>query len=230
MSPKVSSDAPGADAATGTEARGARPRLAEVAAEGIYIAVAATRLSLKNRILMDTIAGGEGYDVDRFIPDARAALLALADEADEAAARVKREGREAWRRFTDPDGTHDYGSKDMRNLRRRRRQSKRVAKELRERAADDEALRQIVVAARDAAWGELAANIDRTLRVEAARPDLEDDYAMMREARMQSLRLVDLAALSSQQRMRAKLRAAEDRTAPASPQGEAPEGQDPPSG
>ncbi|PZU37001.1 MAG: asparagine synthase [Microbacterium sp.] len=187
-------------------------------AEGLYIAVATTRLSLKNRILMDTIAGGEGYDVDRFLPDARAALLSLADEADEAADRVRREARDAWRRFADPDGTHDYGSRDVRNLRRRRRQSRKVAKELRARADDEDALRQIVVAARDAAWQELAANIDRTLRVEAARPDLEPDYARMREARMQSLRLVDLAALSSQQRQRAKVRG--DQRAPDDAPGE----------
>jgi hypothetical protein len=210
VSPKASSDAPEAvDSASGAAARAKRPKVADVVAEGLYIAVATTRLSLKNRILMDTIAGGEGYDVDRFLPDARAALLSLADEADEAADRVRREARDAWRRFTDPDGTHDYGSRDVRNLRRRRRQSRKVAKELRARADDEDALRQIVVAARDAAWQELAANIDRTLRVEAARPDLEPDYARMRDARMQSLRLVDLAALSSQQRQRAKSRGAQ---------------------
>jgi hypothetical protein len=210
VSPKASSDAPEAvDSASGAVARAKRPKVADVVAEGLYIAVATTRLSLKNRILMDTIAGGEGYDVDRFLPDARAALLSLADEADEAADRVRREARDAWRRFADPDGTHDYGSRDVRNLRRRRRQSRKVAKELRARADDEDALRQIVVAARDAAWQELAANIDRTLRVEAARPDLEPDYAKMREARMQSLRLVDLAALSSQQRQRAKSRGAQ---------------------
>jgi hypothetical protein len=210
VSPKASSDAPEAvDSASGAVARAKRPKVADVAAEGLYIAVATTRLSLKNRILMDTIAGGEGYDVDRFLPDARAALLSLADEADEAADRVRREARDAWRRFADPDGTHDYGSRDVRNLRRRRRQSRKVAKELRARADDEDALRQIVVAARDAAWQELAANIDRTLRVEAARPDLEPDYAKMRDARMQSLRLVDLAALSSQQRQRAKSRGAQ---------------------
>ncbi|WP_292814770.1 asparagine synthase [Microbacterium sp. HA-8] len=219
MSPKASSDAPEAvDSASGAAARAKRPKVADVVAEGLYIAVATTRLSLKNRILMDTIAGGEGYDVDRFLPDARAALLSLADEADEAADRVRREARDAWRRFADPDGTHDYGSRDVRNLRRRRRQSRKVAKELRARADDEDALRQIVVAARDAAWQELAANIDRTLRVEAARPDLEPDYARMREARMQSLRLVDLAALSSQQRQRAKVRG--DQRAPDDAPGE----------
>lgn len=180
----------------------ARPKLAEIVSEGLYIASAAIRLSLKNRILMDTIGGGAGYDVDKFIPDARAALLALADEADAASERIKQERKDAWRRFSDPDSTHDYGSRDVRNLRRRRRQSQRVAKELRARAEDDVELRRLVEAARDAAWVELAENIDRSLRVEAARPDLEPDYATMRAARMQALRLVDLSKLSSVQRQR----------------------------
>jgi hypothetical protein len=186
----------------------ARPKLAEIVSEGLYIASAAIRLSLKNRILMDTIGGGAGYDVDKFIPDARAALITLADEADAAAERIKKERKDAWRRFSDPDSTHDYGSRDVRNLRRRRRQSQRVAKELRARAEDDQELRRLVEAARDAAWSELAENIDRSLRVEAARPDLEPDYATMRDARMQALRLVDLSKLSSVQRQRRATEAA----------------------
>ena len=201
MGPKAS-PAKKSDDSVVVAAPPARPKLAEIVSEGLYIASAAIRLSLKNRILMDTIGGGAGYDVDKFIPDARAALLALADEADAAAERIRKERKDAWRRFSDPDSTHDYGSRDVRNLRRRRRQSQRVAKELRARAEDDQGLRRLVEAARDAAWGELAENIDRSLRVEAARPDLEPDYATMREARMQALRLVDLSKLSSVQRQR----------------------------
>lgn len=201
MGPKASPAKKSDDLAV-VETTPARAKLADIVSEGLYIASAAIRLSLKNRILMDTIGGGAGYDVDKFIPDARAALLALADEADAAAERIKRERKDAWRRFSDPDGTHDYSSRDVGNLRRRRRQSQRVAKELRARAEDEQELRRLVEAARDAAWGELAENIDRSLRVEAARPDLEPDYATMREARMQALRLVDLSKLSSVQRRR----------------------------
>jgi len=68
--------------------------------------------------------------------------------------------------------------------------------------AIEDRYRGIVEAARDAAWSELAENIDRSLRVEAARPDLEPGYEKMREARMQALRLVDLSKLSSVQRQR----------------------------
>jgi len=177
-----------------------RVRTRDVVAEGLYIASAATRLTLKNRILVDILAQGEDFDSDRFLPEARAALLMLADEAQADAERTDADRKRARRRHSDSDGTHDYRSRDVRNLRRRARQSQHVAQQLRERAADDDELRRLVADARDAAWAEVAGNIDRTLRIEAARPDLEPDYDRMREARMQALRLVDLPKLRARRR------------------------------
>lgn len=177
-----------------------RVRTRDVVAEGLYIASAATRLTLKNRILVDILAEGEDFDSERFLPEARAALLMLADEAEADAERTEAERKRARRRHSDSDGTHDYRSRDVRNLRRRERQSRHVAERLRERAEDEEELRKLVADARDAAWAEVAKNIDRTLRIEAARPDLEPDYERMREARMQALRLVDLPKLRAHRR------------------------------
>ncbi len=188
-----------------------RVRTRDVVAEGLYIASAATRLSLKNTILVHILAEGEDFDPDRYLPEAKAALETLAAEAEDDAARTERERRTARGRHTDSDGTHDYRSRDVRNLRRRQKQSLHVAQELRRRAADEEELRKLVLDARDAAWAEVAGNIDRTLRIEAARPDLEPDYDRMRTARMQALRLVDLPKLrahrrsvAAQQRQRAE--------------------------
>jgi len=177
-----------------------RPKLADIVAEGLYIAAAATRLVLKNRILVDILSAGEGFDADRFVPDAKDTLLTLAAEADADAERADRERKLARRRFSDSGGTHDYRSRDVRNLRRRRKQSERIARELRARADDEAELRTLVEAAREAAWSEVARNIDSTLRIEAARPDLEPGYAQMRSARMQSLRLVDLPRLAAHRR------------------------------
>lgn len=179
-------------------------KLADVVAEGLYVASAATRLALKNQILIDTIAGGEDFDVDRFMPQARATLLTLADEAEQDAARVDSERRRASRRFSDSQGTHDYRRRDARNLRQREKQSERVAKELRERAEDPAELHKLVEDAREAAWAEVERNLDSTLRIEAARPDLEPDYDKLREARMQSLRLVDLPRLAAHRRRNAQ--------------------------
>lgn len=187
-------------------ARGHRESQSDIVSEGLYIAAAVTRLSLKNSILVHILAEGQDYDAERFIPDAREALLALADEADADAERTDLERRQASRKYTDSDGTHDYRRRDVRNLKRRRDQSRAVAAELRARAADDVALLHLVDTARSAAWDEVASNIDRTLRIESARPDLDPDYASLRRARMQSLRLVDLPRLRAHRRSAAKRR------------------------
>ncbi|MGB3375967.1 MAG: asparagine synthase, partial [Microbacterium sp.] len=55
-----------------------------------------------------------------------------------------------------------------------------------------------------AAWADVRGNLDRRLRVEGMRPDQDPDYERMRDARMQALKLVDLQALSSEQRARRK--------------------------
>ena len=107
-------------------------------------------------------------------------------------------------RHSDPHGTHDYRDRDVRNLKRRAKQSAAVAERLREMAEDPETLRFLVEAARAAAWGDVAANLQRRLNVEAMRPDEDPDYGTMREARMQALRLVDLQGLASDQRARRK--------------------------
>lgn len=177
-----------------------RVRTRDVVAEGLYIASAATRLSLKNTILVHILADGEDFDPDRYVPEAREALEALAVEAEADAARTERERKRARMRHSDSDGTHDYRARDVRNLRRRAKQSLHVASELRRRAADDEELHKLISDARDAAWSEVAKNIDRTLRIEASRPDLEPDYDRMRSARMQALRLVDLPKLRAHRR------------------------------
>lgn len=177
-----------------------RTRTRDVVAEGLYIASAATRLILKNAILVHILAEGEDFDSDRYLAEARAALEALAVEAEADAARTERERKRARTRHSDSDGTHDYRSRDVRNLRRRAKQSLHVAKELRLRADDEDELRKLVADARAAAWAEVSNNIDRTLRIEASRPDLEPDYERMRTARMQALRLVDLPKLRAHKR------------------------------
>lgn len=177
-----------------------RVRTRDVVAEGLYIASAATRLSLKNAILMHILADGEDFDPERYLPEARATLETLATEAEDEAHRAEHERRIARKRHSISDGTHDYRSRDVRNLRRREKQALHVATELRARAADDAQLHQLISDARDAAWDEVAGNIERTLRIEASRPDLEPDYARMRSARMQALRLVDLPKLRAHRR------------------------------
>lgn len=179
-------------------------KTSDAVAEGVSIASAAARLTVRNHILVETIAHDESFDVDQLAPFARETLVALAEEQEEAAALAKKQRKRAWGKFTDSDGTHDYRDRDMRNLRKREQQYRRVAKELRVRADDPEAVRDLVEQARDAAWGDVEANLQRRLRVEGMRADVDPDYDMMRGARMQALRLVDLPKLSAHRRKLAK--------------------------
>ncbi|NLP83155.1 asparagine synthase [Microbacterium sp. CFH 90308] len=175
-------------------------KTADAIAEGVSIASAAARLALRNRILVETIANDEPFDLTRFAPYAGEILISLADEQDQAAELARRQRKKAWGKFTDPDGTHDYRDRDTRNLRKRHRQYVGVAKELRRMAEDPHVVRVLVEQSRDAAWGDVEANLQRRLTVEGMRPDLDPDYERMRAARMQSIRVVDLPRLSAHRR------------------------------
>ncbi|GAB3602946.1 asparagine synthase [Microbacterium aureliae] len=175
-------------------------KTAEAVAEGVAIATAAARLAVRNRILVETIAHDSPFDAEAFATLARETLIALADEQDAAAELARRQRKKAWGKFSDPDGTHDYRDRDMGNLRRRHRQYRGVAKELRHQADDPVAVRALIEASRESAWGDVEANLQRRLKVEGMRPDLDPDYERMRAARMQSLRLVDLPRLAAHRR------------------------------
>ncbi len=186
-------------------------RTKEAIAEGLSIAIAAARLEVRNRILVETIARGGQFDGDVFADFARTTLSALADEQDQAAERVTHQRKRAWGRFSDSSGTHDYRDRDTRNLRRRAKQSRGVAKELRLLADDPERVKELVADARIAAWGDVEANLSQRLDVEGMTADADPEYAQMRKARMDALRMVDLARLASQAKRRAKEKAAAER-------------------
>ncbi|GAA5026261.1 asparagine synthase [Microbacterium fluvii] len=175
-------------------------RTSDAIAEGVSIASAAARLTVRNHILVETIAHDEPFDAERFAPFAVETLLALADEQDAAADLAQRQRKRAWGKHSDPHGTHDYRDRDLSNLRRRRRQYLGVAKALRAQAEDPAAVRALVDDSRDAAWGDVEKNLQRRLRAEAARPDLDEDYERMRSARLQALVMVDLPRLAAHRR------------------------------
>lgn len=175
-------------------------RTADAISEGLSIAAAAARLAVRNRILVETVSDGEAFDVAHFVPVARDVLIALAEEQEEAAELAHRQRRKAWGRHSDPDGTHDYRDRDTGNLRKRYKQYVGVAKQLRAQAADEAALRELVEQSRDAAWHDVEANLLRRLRMESEHPERDADYASMREARIQSLQMIDLPRLAAHRR------------------------------
>jgi hypothetical protein len=173
----------------------------DAVAEGLSIASSAARLTVRNHILVETIARGGPFVPQQVRDFARSTLEGLAAEQSAAAELAKRQRKRAWGKFSDPDGTHDYRDRDTRNLRKRQRQYTRVAEELRALAADDAAVDALVEQARDAAWGDVEANLQRRLKVEGMTAESYPDYAQMRGARMQALRLVDLPRLAAHQRL-----------------------------
>lgn len=177
-------------------------KTSDAIAEGVSIATSAARLVVRNHILVEAISRGASYDLDRLSEFTRQALQGLAAEQEAAADLARQQRKKAWGKHSDPDGTHDYRDRDTRNLRKRRRQYMGVAKALREQAEDPDAVRELVEKSRDAAWGDVEANLQRRLTVEGMRPDLDPDYDRMRKARMQSLRLVDIPRLAAHQRHR----------------------------
>ncbi|WP_058627553.1 hypothetical protein [Microbacterium testaceum] len=189
-------------------------RTKDAIAEGLSIATAAARLTVRNRILVETIARGGQFDSEVFADFARKTLRALADEQDQAAERVTHQRKRAWGRFSDSSGTHDYRDRDTRNLRRRANQSRGVAKELRALADDPARVEALVAAARMAAWGDVESNLRQRLDVEGMTADADPDYATMRRARMDALRMVDLARLASQAKRKAKEKAAAESESP----------------
>ena len=94
-------------------------KTSDAVAEGVSIASAAARLTVRNHILVSTIANDESFDVAQLAPFAQETLVALAEEQEEAAALARTQRKRAWGKFTDSDGTHDYRDRDMRNLRKR---------------------------------------------------------------------------------------------------------------
>lgn len=188
-------------------------RTADTIAEGVAIATAAAKLTVRNQILVGTIARGGTFEIDHYVDVARTALLAMAKESDEAADNLAKLRKRAKGRHSDPHGTHDYRDRDVRNLRRRAKHSTGVAERLRKMTEDPEALRALVEEARSAAWADVRGNLDRRLRVEGMRPDQDPDYDRMRDARMQALKLVDLQSLSSEQRARRKREKAAEKLA-----------------
>lgn len=175
-------------------------KTSDAVAEGVAIASSAARLSVRNHILVETISRGGPFVPEQVAAHAREILEGLAAEQDAAAALMKRQRKKAWGRFSDPDGTHDYRDRDTRNLRKRQRQYTGVAAELRAMAADPVRVATLVEDARDAAWGDVEGNLQRRLRAEGMTADSYPDYAQMRAARMQALRLVDLPRLAAHQR------------------------------
>lgn len=177
-------------------------KTADAIAEGEAIAMAAARLALKNRILVATVGQGADFDASEFDGQAIEVLDSLALEASDASAHLRSLWRAAKSKRSESTGTHDYRAGDVRNLKKRAKQSAGVAEQLRGTASSAAKVRELVESARDAAWHDVELNLARTLDATTLHPENDPDYERMRGARMQALAAIDLQALAVQQKAR----------------------------
>jgi hypothetical protein len=167
--------------------------LADAVDEGLLLAEYASRMRLKNRIVIGTLTENAPYAATRYLDEAREALDVLASEAEDVAERIAEERRWSATLGGNAEHVHDYRSADMANLRRREELSEAMALSLRERAEDESFLRGLVERARAAAWDDIAASIED--RLERRRIPVDAKYLRERERRIRLFLSEDLAQL-----------------------------------
>jgi hypothetical protein len=166
--------------------------------EGIMIAEYSARLTVKNRIVVDAIRTESVFAVDRYLPVAAAALRELADESDEAVARIGEERGFAAALDGQGDHIHDYRAVDNLNLSRRERVAEELARSLRELADDDVVLTELVEKSRDDAWHDIGSAIEASLDAFSGVEATKADYEREKPARLNLLIRRDLARLAEE--------------------------------
>ena len=131
----------------------------EMVEDGVLIAAAATRLAIKNLVILKALRDRVDYSIDRTTAAVRQELNNLAVEKDFDAARLATESLRASSREGDPHGHSDYRHGDVVALDRRSAVSLRLAARLRALADDDEFVASLVEGSHAAAWNEIAASI-----------------------------------------------------------------------
>jgi hypothetical protein len=173
----------------------APPPVEDIAEEGLLIAASAVRMAVKNRQIVRALRDRDDYSEKAAIKAAREVFRALAREKRDEVVRLDDIIEYARDRPGRALHQTDYRKGDAELLERREQVSDILADRLDDLAEDDEYLRGIVVAARDAAWDEIGASIEAQLR---RRPELDAhtrEYREHRDARLRELVNVDLPLL-----------------------------------
>ena len=163
------------------------------AQEGLLLAEYATRMRLKNRIIVDTLTGGDPVDLDAWVDEVRLSLGRLRLESEASARRMASERDVAAGIGGVGQHEHDYRRRDADNLERRRRVHLALAGRLIRWENDDDRVRSLVAAARDDAYREMQTAIADALAPPTPRPAQD---AEVLEERLRLLTAVDLPALA----------------------------------
>lgn len=182
----------------------------EALEEGLMLAEYASRMRVKNKILVEVLRKGAPYDPERFQKLAISSLGRLADESQAAGERIAKERRASSDAYGRSGHVHDYRAADGENLEHREKLSLAVATELRRRAADPEYLATHIERAREDAWRDVGGNIEFVLDRQHVPSAIDPDYERTKAERMRSLIVDDLAALADGARERVEARAVSD--------------------
>lgn len=170
----------------------------EAAEEGLMLAQYASRMAVKNRVLMDGLTADVPFDVGHYSAVAASELEKLAAESEAAAERLHSIAADVTYIGGRSDHVHDYRSADVDNLDHREQLSLKVADSLRERARDEQYLARLVDDARQDAWRELSQSIEEVLdRAPRLDPD-DEEYRRDRSVRMALVIVDDLAKLAEE--------------------------------
>jgi hypothetical protein len=174
------------------------PTLEQSVDEGMLLADYATRMAIKNHIVVDTIQYGNSYDPALHAMEAAAMLRELASEQGIAAGRIEEEVAAAETLGGDAMHPHDYRRVDVDNLRLRRDAALALAAALRRRADSDDELAVLVERGRKDAWDEVGRAIEAGLDAFSGAEALKADYEREKPARLNLLIRRDLARLEEQ--------------------------------
>lgn len=176
----------------------AAPTLEQTVDEGMLLAEYATRMAVKNHIVVDTLQYGNDFDPARHTGEAAHLLRELASEQGEAAGRIEADLEVAQGLRGDATHPHDYRDVDVTNLRLRRDAAVALASALRAKADSEDELLALVERGRVDAWDEVGRAIEAGLDAFSGVEALKDDYEREKPGRLKLLIWRDLARLQEE--------------------------------
>jgi hypothetical protein len=162
--------------------------------EGLMLAEYASRMRVKNAIIVRVLTRRESYSAEDYVGDAMAALEDLAAEFDAAAERISGELRAIEHLRGSAAHAHDYRMGDSANLNHRRAVLVAVVEALRARRDDRGHLLDLVEAARKDAWDDIAREVGEAL--DRSNIVVDGNYERERARRMREVSR-DLARLAA---------------------------------
>lgn len=164
--------------------------------EGLMIAEYAVRMRVKNAIAVDAVVSPHAYDAQQYVEQASAFFEELANESQDAADRLAEELANTAGRAGRAQHVHDYRRGDEANVRHRLMVATEVPSVLRQKAAQEDFLMELVEQARQDAWHEVSASLlEHALQYSPAAPEQLDPVD--RDIEVASLR-AELEALISE--------------------------------